>query len=118
MIQSRGCEIVSENFVLANGLGCFQMVGSGTVRSFYIEFQTHCWVFGDALLATQPKVRSRDLLYRPVEHVDLEQPLQEKRGLAICFSAQFYQTPHLTARSTDHKTFPGRKAALPGSCLR
>ena len=51
-----------------------------------------------------------DMLYCPVEHPDFEQPIREKCGWAICFSARFYPTPTLRGQSANCGMPPDRKA--------
>jgi hypothetical protein len=71
--------------------------------------------FGDALLALMTK-SDRVLPVVAIEHADFEQPVEVKRGWAICFCVQFYPTPTFRAKSADIGMSPGRKATLPGSC--
>jgi hypothetical protein len=68
-------------------------------------------MFGDALLASLPKVVG-SAAYIPSSTLISSNPVREKRGWAVCFSTQFYPTPTFRAKSADIGMSAGHKASV------
>ena len=70
-------------------------------------------MFGDALLASLPKVTDVHALASRRSTLISATHIGEKRGWAVCFSAQLYPTPTSRRKSQlDIGMSPGRKASV------